>query len=62
MIYYIKEEAYENYIKKTLNIPEKYRVESIIAIGYPDERLQPHTDNELQFEKIFYNYYNNKNI
>lgn len=49
----------ENYIKKVLNIPEKLKVESIIAVGYPDENLEPHTDNDLQFEKIFYNYYNN---
>ncbi len=52
----------ENYIKKTLNIPEKYKVESIIAIGYPDENLEPHTDNELHIDKIFYNYYYNKLI
>lgn len=50
----------EEYIKKLLNIPEKFRVESIIAIGYPDEILSPHKENQLQFKKVFLNNYKNK--
>ncbi len=43
------------YIKNILAIPEKTEVESIIAIGYPDEVKQPHPIESLQTEKIFHN-------
>ncbi|MEA1969401.1 MAG: nitroreductase family protein [Thermodesulfobacteriota bacterium] len=45
----------EKYIKKILDIPEKIKVESIIAIGYPDEEKKPHSKESLQTEKIFFN-------
>ena len=41
-----------NYIAATLNIPEQLQVESIIAIGYPDEKLPPHGKDELLYEKV----------
>ncbi|MDK2820834.1 MAG: hypothetical protein PWP31_799 [Clostridia bacterium] len=53
------EPAAENYIKKLLDIPDNYKVENMIAIGYPDEEKAPHTEDELQFEKVFSNKYNN---
>jgi nitroreductase len=42
----------QEYIAETLNIPAKMQVESIIAVGYPDEKLPPHKKEELLFEKI----------
>jgi nitroreductase len=42
----------QEYITDILNIPAKMRVESIIAIGYPDETLPPHEKEELLYEKV----------
>jgi len=49
----------ENYIKNLLNIPEKFRIESIIGIGYPDEEKEPVSEEELQFDKLMDDYFNN---
>ncbi len=46
-------ETSEDYVKQTLNIPEPYKVESIIAIGYADEQRQPYDEAHLQYEKIY---------
>jgi len=48
----------EEYIKDVLNIPDKYKVESIIAIGYPDEKKSPHDESELQYNKVHFNGFN----
>ena len=42
----------EDYIKRTLNLPENTRVESIISIGYPDEEKMPVAKEELDYHKI----------
>jgi nitroreductase len=42
----------EAYISQLLNIPEGKRVESIIAVGYPDEEKPPHKKESLQYEKV----------
>ena len=47
----------EAYIRELLRIPEKIRIESIIALGYADERKPPHTQEELQYEKVYSNLY-----
>ncbi len=47
----------EEYVKEVLNIPDNLKVESIVAVGYPDEKKPPHSKEELQYEKIFYNNY-----
>jgi nitroreductase len=47
----------EEYIKETLHMPGHLKVEAIIAIGYPAEKLRPHPKEELQFEKVSYNQY-----
>jgi len=44
-----------DYIKSLLSIPEKYGVESIIALGYPNETKSPHTGDELSYSKFYYN-------
>lgn len=47
----------EDYIKEVLEIPEKYSVENIIAIGYPAENKIPYDEKELPYNKIHYNKY-----
>jgi len=42
----------QEYIAELLGIPTQMRVESIIAVGYPDEKLPPHKKEELLFEKV----------
>ncbi len=42
-------------VKDVLNIPEKYKVECIIAMGYPGEGKEPHKEEKLPYEKIHYN-------
>jgi len=45
----------EDYVKEVLDIPENYKVESMIAIGYPDEEKSPHSEEELPFDKVHFN-------
>ncbi|NLY43452.1 MAG: NAD(P)H nitroreductase [Clostridiaceae bacterium] len=48
-------ERAEDYIKRILNVPEKYRVECIIAVGYPAEDKKPYDEEGLLYQKIHYN-------
>lgn len=43
-----------DYVRDILDIPENYFVESMIAIGYPDEEKNPH-EIDLNTNKIHYN-------
>ena len=47
----------EEYISGLLNIPGNLRIESVVAIGYPDEKKAPHGREELQYEKVHLNLY-----
>ncbi len=47
----------EDYIKELLNLPPEYRVESIIAIGYPAETKSPYGEDDLQYDKVYKNEY-----
>ena len=47
----------EKYVSEVLDIPSRLKVESIIALGYPDEKKSPHKKEELQYEKVFVNQY-----
>jgi nitroreductase len=49
--------ASETYVAGLLNMPDGYKVESIIAVGYPAEKLPSHDKSELGFEKISVNTY-----
>lgn len=42
----------ENYIQDLLDIPDHYRVLSIISIGYPAQKREGKNFEDLQFEKI----------
>ncbi|HPT18739.1 MAG TPA: nitroreductase family protein [Methanothrix sp.] len=46
------EQSAEDFVKRSLSLPENYRVECMIAFGYPDEEKQPHSREELEYEKI----------
>ena len=47
----------ESYIAEVLNIPSNFKVETMLAIGYPAEQKAPHKRDALQDEKIFLNRY-----
>jgi nitroreductase len=49
----------EEYISKLLAIPEKMKVECIIAIGYPDEEKQPYSQEALLYDKVHLKRYGN---
>ncbi|UCG84291.1 MAG: nitroreductase family protein [Dehalococcoidia bacterium] len=42
----------EDYVKQLLEIPDRYRVQCMMPIGYPDEVLPEHTDDEFDRSKI----------
>ena len=42
----------EEFIRETLDLPERISVLSIIAIGYPDESLPPHSKDELHYDQV----------
>jgi nitroreductase len=42
----------ENYVQEILHLPDGYVVASIIGIGYPEQRSQPHSKESLACEKI----------
>lgn len=44
-------------VSELLDIPEGYEVESIIAVGYPDENKPGHSKESLQYDKIHYEKY-----
>lgn len=45
----------ESYIRSLFDIPENIKVESMVAVGYADEKKSPHAVNSLEFDKVFYN-------
>ncbi|MFC1515168.1 nitroreductase family protein [Thermodesulfobacteriota bacterium] len=49
----------ETYISEMLNIPDNLKVESMIAIGYPDEIKLPHKKADLHYEKMYHDTYGN---
>lgn len=58
---YNETQTSEDYIRGVLDIPENYRVEAIISIGFPNEEKAPHREEDLQFEKVHLNKFNNPN-
>ena len=42
----------EDKIKNLLGIPEQYKAINIIPVGYPKEKLEPHTDKDFDEKKI----------
>jgi nitroreductase len=54
------EKTADAYIKELLNIPDNIMVESIVAIGYPDEQKKGHPKESLQSFKVSFNTYKKK--
>lgn len=52
-----EQKSAEAYIKELMQIPEKYCVESIIAIGYPDERKKPYDESDLPYDKLHFEHF-----
>ncbi|WDP93021.1 MAG: nitroreductase family protein [Desulfobacter sp.] len=50
----------DTYIKELLGIPDNLMIESIIAIGYPDETKKGHPADTLNRDKVFLNTYDPK--
>ncbi|MHC4941595.1 MAG: nitroreductase family protein [Planctomycetota bacterium] len=50
-----KDVTADAYIAGLLDIPPNFRIESIIAVGYPDKIKPPHERKELQDEKVHLN-------
>ena len=42
----------EDYLKETLDVPDNYKILSIIGIGYPDEEKEGHNNDYLDYSKI----------
>ena len=47
----------EDHVQQLLGLPEHIRVESILAIGHPDESKKPIPSNNLQHEKVKRNHF-----
>lgn len=47
----------EDHIKEVLGIPDKYTIESVIAVGYPAEEKRAYTEDELLYNKLHFNRY-----
>ncbi len=47
------------YLAEVLKIPSHLMVESIVAIGYPDEDKSPHSKEELPYQKVHRDLYGN---
>jgi nitroreductase len=50
----------EAFVKELLGLPEQFMVETVIGIGYPDERKMPVKPDSLQREKIRLNGWSGK--
>ncbi len=47
----------EEYVMDVLGITPKLKIESIIAVGYPDETKPFHKKEDLQYEKVYHDQY-----
>lgn len=43
---------WEEGVKKILNIPAEFKVINIIPVGFPKEKVEPHSDSEFSEAKI----------
>ena len=44
----------EDYVKKLLGIPHRFRVQCLMPVGYPSQDLVEHSDREFEETKIHY--------
>jgi len=52
----IREEQ-EDEVKQLLNIPKQFKVINIIPLGYPKEKIIPHSDKDFDEKRIHYEKY-----
>jgi nitroreductase len=52
----------EAYVAEILNIPKRLKIESMVAVGYPDEKKQPHGKEGLQYGKVHIDQYGNLKV
>lgn len=41
-----------DYVRELLNIPENYDVEAMVALGYPERKVEPHKDPDTASAKV----------
>lgn len=49
----------ESNVKKILNIPDNYRVLSMISMGYPEEEKKSHNEDKFKYDSVFTNSFGN---
>jgi nitroreductase len=54
---YDGEKSAEQYIREVLHMPENFKIESMVAVGYPAEKMPPHPAEDLPYEKVHHNGY-----
>lgn len=42
----------ETNVRKTLSLPDEYRIVGILALGIPEKETKPHTMDEIDYSKI----------
>jgi len=47
----------QDYLSELLKLPKNMKVLAMVAVGYPDEEKSPHRKEDLQFEKIYTEFY-----
>lgn len=47
----------EDYLKELLNIPQKLKVASVIALGYPGEEKKGNEIDQSEYQKIHHNHF-----
>jgi len=52
-----KTKTAEAFVREVLDIPESRQIESIVAVGYPDETKPAHSKEKLQYDKVYDNYH-----
>jgi len=50
----------EEFIRETFGIPDNFGVLAILALGYPDETKSPANINDLLYDRLFYNRFDEK--
>ncbi|NLK63370.1 MAG: hypothetical protein GX287_07970 [Fusobacteria bacterium] len=50
----------DSFVKELLGMPDTVSIEALIAIGYKDEEKTPYTEENLKYDKVSYNTFNEK--
>jgi|Deesub1362A_J573_1020465.scaffolds.fasta_scaffold00562_17 nitroreductase len=47
------DEPAEDYVKRLLNIPDNFRVECMVSVGYPAEEKEPHSESKVRWDRVY---------